>query len=271
MLEACAEAGVEVLVTDRPIPLPHIVDGPMLDPRVASFVAPCPLPMVYGMTPAETALWMQKKLNLDLNLSVVPMEGWARGIRSGFNTPYPTWMPPSPGIKTIESAITYAATVFSEGLPGIDCGRGTNLAFRVFGAPWIKAEACCEVLNSTVWHEFRMPGNISFHPYRYMAGVAPYLGRELDGIRITVTCHSSWDFRPVRLSAIILKVLAEQYGANRVWRHKGVRPEWFDKLYGTSHTRDALKSGMPLDQLFSTWDSDSKIFLRERKRVLLYK
>ena len=269
MLEACAEGGVEVLVADRPIPLPHTVDGPILEEGGwCSFVAPAPLPMVYGMTPAETALWMQKKLNLNLKLSVVPMEGWARGIRAAFNDPYPAWLPPSPGIKTWETAMTYAATVFTEALPGIDCGRGTNLAFRVFGAPWIKAEECCEALHRTARQECRMPGNISFHPYRYTAGVAPYLGRELDGIRISVTAPAA--FYPVRLSAVILKTLTEQYGINRVWRHKGVRPKWFDKLYGGPHTREALKSGMPLNELFATWDRDNKTFLRERKRMLLY-
>ena len=130
MLVACAAAQVEVVVTDRPIPLPHTVDGPMPDPRFTSFVAPCPLPLVYGMTPAETALWLRRTLGLDLSLHVVPMADWRRGD-AAWDGSRPAFLPPSPGIKTWEGAMTYAATVFTEALPGIDCGRGTNLAFRV--------------------------------------------------------------------------------------------------------------------------------------------
>lgn len=274
MLVACMEAGVEVLVADRPIPLPHIVDGPMPDLQHASFVAPCVLPMVYGMTPAEAALWMRNNLRQSeageqpplllssrLKLSVAPMEGWSRAD-AAWDGGRPDWLPPSPGIKTWEAAMTYAATVFTEALPGIDCGRGTNLSFRVFGAPWLNAEECCPLLA-----QHGLAG-VAFHPYRYTAGTAPYAGKELDGIRLSVTDPAR--FRPVRTSAAILRTLAGRYGDARVWRHEGARPEWFDKLYGSGLARGALESGTPLEQLFASWDEGSENFLRERKSVLLY-
>ena len=261
MLEACAEACVEVVVTDRPIPLPNAVDGPMPDPAFASFVAPCPLPLAYGMTPGETARWMRDALGLNVRLSVVPMEGWSRADAAWDGT-RPAYVPPSPGIKTWESAMTYAATVFSEALPGIDCGRGTNLAFRVLGAPWLRAEAFCE----RVTHQ-RLPG-VTFHPCRYVAGVAPYAGKELDGVRLTVADPAL--FRPVQTSVAVIQKLAELYGSARVWRHKGVRPEWFDKLYGTDRVRLHMKSGAPLKPLFADWTRERKAFEAARQKVLLY-
>jgi len=261
MLEACAEADVEVIVADRPIPLPQAVDGPLLDPAFASFVAPCPLPLVYGMTPAETARWMQSALGLNVRLSVVPMEGWSRAD-AAWDGARPAFLPPSPGIKTWESAMTYAATVFSEALPGIDCGRGTNLAFRVLGAPWLRAEAFCQSVSRQ-----RLPG-VTFHPYRYVAALAPHAGKELDGVRLTVTDPAL--FRPVQTSASVLQTLAELYGRARVWRHKGVRPEWFDKLYGTDRTRLHLNSGAPLKPLFAEWARDRQSFDCARKQALLY-
>jgi len=261
MLEACAEAEVEVIVTDRPIPLPQVVDGPMLDPKFKSFVAPCPLPLVYGMTPAESARWMKKALGLNVRLSVVPMEGWSRADAAWDGT-RPDYVPPSPGIKTWECATTYAATVFSEALPGIDCGRGTNLAFRVLGAPWLRAETFCERIASE-----RLAG-VTLHPYRYVAAVAPYAGKELDGVRLTVTDPAR--FRPVQVSLVVLQTLAGLYGAARVWRHKGVRPEWFDKLYGTDRVRTYMKSGAPLKALFAEWAHQRKAFDVARKASLLY-
>ena len=171
---------------------------------------------------------------------------------------------PSPitGIKTWECAMTYAATVFSEALPGIDCGRGTNLAFRVLGAPWLRAEAFCERMS----HQ-RLAG-VTFHPYRYVAAVAPHAGKELDGVRLTVTDPER--FRPAQASLVLLQTLAELYGAARVWRHKGVRPDWFDKLYGTDRVRTHMKSGTPLKPLFAEWVRERKAFNAARKDALLY-
>jgi uncharacterized protein YbbC (DUF1343 family) len=261
MLEACAEAAVEVLVADRPIPLPQVVDGPMLDPAFASFVAPCPLPLAYGMTPAESARWMKGALGLNVRLSVVPMEGWSRAD-AAWDGARPAYVPPSPGIKTWECAMTYASTVFSEALPGIDCGRGTNLAFRVLGAPWLRAEAFCDRIAAE-----RLAG-VTFHPYRYVAAVAPYAGKELDGVRLTVTDPAR--FRPAQASLVMLQTLSELYGPARVWRHKGVRPEWFDKLYGTDRVRKHVKAGLPLQPVFDEWSSDRKAFIAARKAALLY-
>jgi uncharacterized protein YbbC (DUF1343 family) len=261
MLEACAEAGVEVAVTDRPIPLPQVVDGPMLDPAFESFVAPCPLPLLYGMTPAESARWMQKALGINVRLSTVPMEGWSRAD-AAWDGARPAYVPPSPGIKTWECAMTYAATVFSEALPGIDCGRGTNLAFRVLGAPWLRAETFCGRIAAE-----RLAG-VTFHPYRYVAAVPPAAGRELDGVRLTVTDPAR--FRPAQVSLVVLRTLAGLYGEARVWRHKGVRPDWFDKLYGTDRVRKDMKSGAPLAPLFAEWARERKAFAQERKAALLY-
>ena len=248
MMEACAEAGVEVIVCDRPIPLPRIVDGPMLDERHTSFVAPCALPMVYGMTPAETARWIKAKYHLNVNLTVVPMEGWSRKD-AAWDGSRPDWIPPSPGIKTWETAMTYAATVFTEALTGIDCGRGTNLAFRVLGAPWMKTE-WFDVSWCPSRHAYHYPlGGVKFHPCHYTAGAGPYAGQEINGVRLSVTDPSH--FCPVRTSVIILRSLDISYKCmcdfqasaklpldlclnrytNGKIRLRKMRPEWLDKLY----------------------------------------
>ena len=69
---------------------------------------------------------------------------------------------------------------------------------------------------------------------------------------------------------MLMATLASLYGKKRVWNHEGVRPEWFDKLYGTDATRRALQSG-DLSGLFTDWAKDSRGFRRERQQVLLYR
>lgn len=260
MLEACALQGVAVIVADRPVPLPNVIDGPLLDPAEASFVAPINVPLCTGMTPAEAARWIVADRKLDLDLRVAPMRGWQRGGRRGID--WPDFVPPSPGIRTWESGQTYLATVFSEALPGIDVGRGTQLAFRLLGAPWLCAETFCGCLRA-----LRLSG-VTFNPYRYVAGVSPYAGIELDGIRLSVTDPDT--FRPVTTSVCMLHEMRRLYGLKRIWRHAGVRPEWFDKLYGTTAVRRALVTGVAPQEIVSAWQPDQRGFRVSRAKILLY-
>jgi uncharacterized protein YbbC (DUF1343 family) len=260
MLEAAAENGVAVIVTDRPIPLPNIVDGPVLEPAHQSFVGPAAMTLATGMTPAEAAQWLVQDLGLKLDLRVVPMRGWRRDGRRAAD--WPEFVPPSPGIRTWEAGMTYLATVFSEALPGIDVGRGTNLAFRTLGAPWLQAEKFCRRI-----HAAGLPG-VAFHPHRYVAGVAPYAGQELDGVRISVLDPDR--FLPVTTSVHVLHLLAKMYGMARVWQHEGARPSWFDQLYGTSTVREALLQGAKPEKITAGWRKQMKIYAASRNRALLY-
>jgi len=260
VLEAAAENGVRVIVADRPIPLPCIVDGPVLKPAFASFVGPAQLPMATGLTPAESARWLAQTLLIAVDLQIAPLRGWTRAARRGPD--WPEFLPPSPGIRTWESGMTYLATVFSEALPGIDCGRGTNLAFRTVGAPWLRAEPFCERMNAR-----SLPG-VCFYPHCYVAGVAPYAGRELDGVRIAVTGPDR--FQPVTTSVFLLHELARSYGTARVWRHKGVRPQWFDQLYGTSAVREALGKGAKPATIVASWQEQQRPYVATRRQALIY-
>ncbi|MBU3677828.1 MAG: DUF1343 domain-containing protein, partial [Chitinophagaceae bacterium] len=76
MMEACADAGIPMLVLDRPNPNGFYVDGPVLKPAFKSFVGMQPIPVVHGMTVGEYAKmllgekWLNTKKKLDL--TVIP-------------------------------------------------------------------------------------------------------------------------------------------------------------------------------------------------------
>lgn len=261
MLEACQEANIEVMVCDRPIPLPNVVDGPLLAAGFSSFVAPCHVPLVYGMTPAESACWMQRECFPNVHLTTIPMEGWRRSD-AAWDGARPPFIPPSPAIRSWESAMTYAATLFCEALPAIDCGRGTNLAFRILGTAPMKAEIFCHQLT-----DLRLPG-LACHPYRYVAADGLNKGCELDGVRLTVTDPAH--FQPVMVSMALLQVLTQNYGIEHVWNHCGARPDWFDKLYGSEATRQALLQDTPLQKIKTEWEAEHHTFLKTRAEVLHY-
>jgi beta-N-acetylhexosaminidase len=260
MLVACAERNLPVIVADRPIPLPSTVDGPMLQPELESFVAPHNLPLCTGMTPGETAQWLQHDMQLDLDLQIAPMQGWERDGRRGAD--WPDFIPPSPGIRTWESGQTYLVTVFTEALPDIDVGRGTGMAFRLIGAPWLQSSVFCQQMGN-----FQLPG-IAFYPYRYIAGTPPHAGQELDGIRLSVT--DTGKFMPVTCAVHILDVLQQLRGKEKLWGAQGSRPEWFDKLYGTTTTRESLQLSASPQEITAAWSMEQQEFNHSRQRFLLY-
>ena len=259
VLEQAAAMGKEVIVADRPIPLPRIVDGPMPLSAFESFVACVRAPMHYGLTPGEMALWLKADLGLDVSLRIARMQGYARDPARGAD--WPPWMPPSPGIRAWETGQCYLATVFSEALPAIDNGRASNLAFQVFAAPWMKSAPVCEWLNAR-----RLPG-VAFYTHPYAPGKNA-TAAVFDGIRLAVTGPDV--FHPVYTGVAILACLQELYGVRKVWKHAGARPDFFDKLYGTDAVRRALQDGAAPEQLRLAWHKSRRAFGPSRTAVLLY-
>ena len=85
-MEACADAGKEFMVLDRPNPLGGIkVEGPVIDEGCSSFVGRYPIPYLYGLTPGELAIYLNDEGLLiggkKVKLTVIPMEGWERRMK----------------------------------------------------------------------------------------------------------------------------------------------------------------------------------------------
>jgi len=246
-----------VVIADRPVPLPRVIDGPLLDARYASFVGCVRTPMLYGMTPGEMALWLKRDLQLDLDLRVARMRHYQRQAER--NSGWPPWIPPSPGIRSWETGTCYLATIFGEALPAIHIGQNTNLVFQVFAASWMKSRPVCEFLNG-----LRLPGAAFYaHPYKTTSSRAMF-----DGVRIVpVAPHI---FRPVLTGVAILAGLQRLYGRRKIWGCRNTRPEFFDKLYGTDSVRKSLGSGEDAFSIGRRWEQDMRAFNRTRKISLLY-
>jgi len=259
VLEAAAETGLPVIVADRPIPLPRTVDGPMLDSRFESFVSAIKAPMVYGMTPAETARWLQLTCIPQVDLRIAPMQGYHRQVTPIIDAP--PFMRPSPSIVSRESALCFPATVCLEGLPHIDHGRQTAMPFQLVGAPWTRGEPLAETLNAC-----RLPG-VVFHPHRYLPPGAT-AKRAFSGIRLTIT--DAGTFRPVLTGITVLSALADLHGRDRVWDQRTTRTEFFDKLMGTDTVRLSLMDGEPPAVIAASWHPAQRHFKKQRNACLLY-
>ena len=224
-LEACAEAGITAIVCERPIPAPGKVSGPVAEPEHFSFVAPCALPLVYGLTHPEAAEW--------LGLPHIParMEGYIPAFRRPNDAP--EFLPPSPAIRSWETARLYPATVFAEALPQIDIARNTPYAFRVLSAPWFDGPALADALNT-----LRLPG-IHFFDHTQAPGYG--------GIRLHLT--DSEAFAPWETCCALLRTLQSHYGDAHLFGHPDARPGWMTKLCGTNRwALEITTAPQPLSQ-----------------------
>ncbi len=134
-MQAAAEHGMRFIVCDRPNPIGGvIIEGPVLEPGFESFVGPGPLPVRYALTIGELARLYNEVWGVGCALTVVPCAGWQRSM--WFDDTGLPWVPTSPGIPKLDTAIVYPGTCFIEGT-NLSEGRGTTLPFELVGAPWV--------------------------------------------------------------------------------------------------------------------------------------
>jgi len=233
-LEACAEAGIPVVVLDRPNPLGgDVCEGPLLDDAYSSFVGRAAIPMRHGLTLGELALLANDELGIGAELHVVPMRGWRRGM------PYPEtgrlWLSTSPNMPRLETALVYPGQVLIEGTE-LSEGRGTTVPFEVVGAPYIDPDMLSESLAS-----YSTPG-ITIRPVRFRPTFSKWADASCGGVAVHIA-----DPAAVRSYAATLAILAcvrSLYPEDFAWlpppyEYESVRMP-IDILSGDSRLRDAI-------------------------------
>lgn len=225
LMEDLNGTGKQLIVTDRCVPLHGVVDGPELDPAYRSFVGYAPLPYCYGKSAGEVALELQHQICPQLDLEVISYSGF-----SGQEKPKQSWLPPSPGIPTWETAQVYPTTVFAEALPALDYGRGTDLVFRCWAAPWIEPEKLIATTGD-------LPGLV-LHAVSYTAQGGLYDSSEVHGIQFVPEAPEK--LQPMTAAILILNAIQKLYGKEQLWEVEDTRPEFFDKLAGSPVPRMSI-------------------------------
>lgn len=256
-MEAAGEAGIPLVVLDRPNPIGGVsVQGGVLDPAYSTFVGLYPIPMRHGMTPAELARLFVGEFGIRVDLSVVPVEGWRRDMT--FSETGLPWVPLSPNMPSVESATHYPGTCLFEGT-NVSVGRGTDVAFQVLGAPWLDGGALVAAMA-----DYDLPG-VEFHTHSFTPeapGDGKFPDETLPGIRLAVT---GTDYNPSRTAVAILRETHRMAGEEWVWH-----VAHFDRLAGTDELREGLEAGLSLDALVESWDQELATFLQTRAEHLIY-
>lgn len=239
MMEACAEAGKELMVLDRPDPNGDYVDGPVLDKQYSSFVGMQSIPVVYGMTPGEYARMLAGERWVKgadkLKLTVIPCAGYDH--KSLYELP----VPPSPNLRTAEAIRLYPSVCFFEGTV-VSLGRGTDKPFMQWGHP-----------------AFKNQSDYSFTPKSTTGASKPPLeGEECFGKLLTGTKGPGIDVSHL--------LLAYQWFPEK----DKFFTAFFEKLAGTSELRRQVITGLSAEEIRKSWKPGLEAFKEIRKKYLLY-
>jgi len=282
-LEACAAAGKEVVVLDRPNPLGgEALEGNLIREGYTSFVGLYPVPMRHGLTLGELAALVNLRMAGGdggavergdgvavrcpgrCALRVVPMEGWRR--RMLFPDTGLPWVLPSPNMPTFETAVVYPGQVLLEGT-NVSEGRGTTRPFEIFGAPWIDLARV-----RARFARRRLPG-VVLRDHAFEPTFHKWAGRVCRGFQLHVTDRAA--FRPYATTLALLQDIMAEHRDQFAWK----QPPYeyvtdrlpIDVLIGDPAIREAVESGADLRRHERSWRREIDAFRKESLAVRLYR
>ena len=239
VMEACAEASIQLIILDRPNPNGHYTDGPVLEAKHTSFVGMHKVPVVYGMTIGEYGKmingekWLKNGIQCDLK--VIPLKNY------NHQTKYSLPIKPSPNLPNDKSINLYPSLCFFEGT-NVSAGRGTEMQFQVYGSPYITKSS------------------FTFTPQANEGSKYPKYKNQL--------CFGE-DLRIAKnLNKLDLSYLLKAYQQNT---SKKFFNAFFTKLAGTERLQEQIEKGLSEKEIRKTWVQDLISFKKIRKKYLIYK
>ena len=266
MMEACAEAGKEFIVLDRPNPLGgERVEGNLVEDGFYSFVSQFKIPYIYGLTLGELAKMLNGekmlKNGVQCKLTVIPMEGWHRNMLYE-DTKLP-WILPSPQVPQIVNAYYYPVSGIMGELGYISEGVGYTLPFQLFVAEWIDGKKLCESMNA-----LNLPG-VRFRTIYE----TPYFGKKqglyCSGVQVFITDYSK--ARLVEIQFLVMQELAKLYPDKKTFENcdKG-RFRMFDIVCGSDYIRKTFSKTYTWESIKEFFEKDEKGFKEKSSKYYLY-
>lgn len=261
---ACRDAGVRVVVLDRPNPIGGAaIEGRLQHAELRSFVGLEPLPIRHGLTLGEIVAWRAELEGYAELVTIVR----ATGIEH--DTSAPDWdrpfVMPSPNMPTYETALVYPGGCLLEGT-NLSDGRGLTRPFEITGAPWVDGVRLARALNAS-----GLPGFVaratSFEPTFHK-----HARQTCGGVQIHPIDPRA--FRPVATYVTLIALACQAHPEHFKFRTE--RYEFvddipaFDLLTGSALTRERILAGeSPRDiaeAISTTGTEEAAVALRARSR-----
>lgn len=274
-MQVAGEAGVKVIVLDRPNPLGGVeIEGGTVTKRCRSFCGMTPVPQRHGLTLGELAVLYEGGFGVGedaypaarCNLRIIKVRGWKRSEYLD-QTGLP-WVIPSPNMPTLDTAMVYPGGCLFEAT-NLSEGRGTTRPFEFVGAPFIDGEKWEE---AALRESFVLEGAI-LRPIQFQPQFHKWKGELCGGVQIHVTDRAV--FRPLRWGLALIAAARRLYSKEFAWR---TEPYEFidnvpaiDLLYGGDLYRKAVEAGDTLVAVEAELAQFEQWFRTAREPYLLYK
>lgn len=267
LMEVCAKLGKQLIVLDRPNPISgnlSLAEGPIIEASVSSFIGRWPIPVRHSCTLGELASYFNSKRNIGVKIEIIPCRNWDR---DSFQPDWETaFVPTSPAIQHFDSMILYPGLCLLEAT-NISEGRGTDMAFRIAGAPWINGKVIANLFNQLGLED------IKAKPILFKPITGKYEGELCEGIEFSVKGLAY--FQSVSNGLLLINLIKSMYPKQFKWSKypTEVNPSGnnhLDKLLGL-HNSETLFN-LPLQQFLSaiTKLTNAKDWKREINDYLLY-
>jgi uncharacterized protein YbbC (DUF1343 family) len=252
-MEAAAESGKKKFVLDRVNPINGAtIDGP-LRRGDSEFIAYHEIPIRHGMTVGELAQMIKAENGLNLDLTIVPVEGWRRDML--FDETGLPWINPSPNMRNLTQAILYPGIGLLE-TTELSVGRGTDTPFEIIGAPYIDHLELAEELNRLNFEGVR------FVPIQFKPTSNKFAGQICNGVNIILTDRENWPV--VNLGIAIAHTLNRLYAQD-------FSIEKFNRLLKYPEAIEKIRNGHSWKSITAGWKHEKQDFSARRKPFLLYK
>jgi uncharacterized protein YbbC (DUF1343 family) len=241
-MRACAQAGVRLVVLDRPNPIggdPARIEGRCQKVEHCSFVGLEPIPVRHGLTLGEIVAWRAESEGVPreivgvLSTSDIPRHAHA----TAWDRPF---VMPSPNMPRYETALVYPGGCLVEGT-NLSEGRGTTLPFEIVGAPWVDGPRLSHEL-----HGLGLPG-FRARPLTFRPTFHKHAGQVCGGVQIHVTDVDS--FRPFATYLALIGLARAQDQERFAFRTSAYEfredVPAFDLLTGDAEARTRLQRGEP--------------------------
>lgn len=245
-----------VWVLDRPNPIGGtIVEGPVLDPKFASFIGLYPIPVRHGMTIGELAKLYNEHFGIGANLRVIAMKGYTREML--WPDTKLAWVQTSPNIPEWDTTLVYPATGLIDSA-GVNNGTGYTKPFKYAGAYKLDGLRLSDELNNRA-----LPG-VHFRAVSWVPMSGFWSGKTLTGVELVITDARA--FRAVRAAVEILCAVRKIEPAALSIRSAAS----LDRDWGTDTLRRGLLDGLDADAILRAWEPATHAFEELRERFLIY-
>lgn len=256
-MESALEHHKQLIILDRPNPNGFYIDGPVLDTTFKSFVGMQPIPVVYGMTIGEYALFLlgegllSKNESNHLDIKVIKCLNYTHQSR------YHLKEKPSPNLPDDGSIGWYPSTCFFEGTV-LSEGRGTEKPFQIFGHP---------SLPDTLF---------SFTPISTAGAKNPkLLNQKCYGWNVSLPLnHNKTNQNLLQLKWLLqaYQMFPDKSNFFLKAKKENLQPTdyFFNKLAGNSILMQQIIAGKSEQEIRESWQPKLNEFKAKRKKYLLY-